>query len=694
MIKLPSPAQMTPIKVPSASAVIAGMQQEQAQKFKLASQIAGQVSVAVKERNDEQQNAAFAKANNAMHDYDAQHAGKEYYSGDEIPDNIGIKKTEVVLDEMGNEVERVRERIPAYEVDARMRDQYQRAAISSAASDIDSPSRRKQFIRHMTERADQQNVKMIERSARAQTQSIRDQQNADFRQALLDNDYETAAYLANHYNGSDTERQEKSRQVRYFAESDTYNSVMSEENISGIDKSIKKLENENYNGELNEVQRKSTLDQLRSKRGQIGKKQQANTKGQLDIFGIEIDRTIDAMEKGESIPPSQMSRLSGQIQAGVNSGLISSDNATWNKRLFRFQEASNYSNELVSFKTMPLQEQEQELRKMQGEAGSGSDFHKVDIFEKNHQYARKMLDQDPLTYGSQIGLLDLEPFNFADPAASLSKRAKDNAALRAQFGDSAGRSLFTQQEMTVFNDAIQNSSAEEQMRWLSIAEGQLNHEDATAFRSQMTSTGSGELAVASDAMADNQLEVARNILMGNKAIKADPNIVNRWKEDAVPLVDNYLGGAYSSSPSTRKSIKDAIKSDYAQRSVIASDFSGEINPDRLRKSMESVTGGVVIMGGSSVTLPDRNMDADDFSSWLRDVQPNYYKEFGGVKGYKGKEGAKLLYNQIDSGELTLHNVGKDKYLIAQDGMIMPRADDPSKAFVLQYDPDATMRSRW
>ncbi|CAL9956358.1 hypothetical protein VPHK227_0017 [Vibrio phage K227] len=691
-MKLPTPMQGAPIKVPSVQPLVSALKQSQAQDAALAGAAINVGSKIVAERNDEQQNTAFSKANNSMHDFDRAHADREFYSGDEIPESIDVKRTEVSIDAEGNEVETIRQRIPAYEVQAQMRDAHMRGSIGAAAADISSPSRRAQFSKQMTERANAQNIKMLNQQAKAQNQQIRDKQSQEFKAALMDRDYESASYIANNFNGTDEQRTELSRQVRYFNESDSYNDVMSEENVKGIDKSIGILEKDGYGGELNEVQRLATLNQLRSKKTQIAKKNQAKVAGSATMLGVEIDRTIDAMEDGKDVPPSVISRLSKRAQAGIEAGLV--QGAAWEKRLAFFQEATGNLPALQEFKTMTLQEQEQELRDMTASAETGTDYHKIDIFTKNHEYARKMVSQDPISYVAETGLADVEPFDMNNLQSSLQERKGVRAIAKMTLGDQAGNSFFTKQELVDFNNQMATSSVEEQMSVLSVITGSLDSASASAVMSQLMGGGGGNYAVASSALMDNEPEIARGILMGKSLIKETPEIVKDWKTDAIPSMHELMGNSFDSSPKTKAMMMDAVKSHYAQQSVSAGQYDGMIDLDRLQDSMEAVIGTIDNYNGSSIVLPERGMTHGEFDSWVRDIQPKYLDHLGGVNNFSGKQGSKMLVNQIRNGEVMLKGVGSDKYLLWSENGFLTRKDDSGQPFVLQYDADATLGSKW
>ena len=695
-IKLPTPLQGAPINVPSTAGVVSGLQREQQQMQQIAGAVAGEVTRFVEERNDEQQNAAFAKANNMMHDFDKEHATREYYSGDEIPEGVDIKTTETQIDADGNEIEVIRDRIPAYEVQAQMRNAHQMAAINAAAADIASPSRRTQFTRQMTERAQAQNIRMLEQQTKAQGDQIRAEQSFGFKQALLDRDYESAAYIANNFNGTDTQRAEMSRQVRYFAESDTYNDVMSEENVQGIDRSIAKLEEDGYSGELNEVQRLATLNQLRSKRSQIGKKQQGKINGQMTLLGVEMDRTIDAMEDGKNIPPEQMSRLTTKVQAGIDAGFIDPTSDTWIKRVAFFQEASMYSNELVDFKSSTLQEQEQHLRTMESEAATGSEHHKIGVFKKNHEYAKTKLRNDPIAYAAEVGVVDVEPFDFANPAESYKKRESAAAAVADTFGMQKSSMFFTQQEVTDFRLAMDQGSVTDQMRQLSIMQSAISGDNANAVRSQLIGENQGAYAVASDALADNKPQIARTVLEGKKALKNVPEVVTNWKVDATPIVTDTLGNAYGSDTKTMGQIMEAAKAHYAAVSVQEGDMSGIIDPSRLEDSIQAVTGGVFEYGGSTMVSPSRELTGDSFDSWIRDMSPEFIGSLGGAAGYDGNQGTQLLKARIRSGSLKLQTIGKGQYALYDNDKSawVARSDDKGVPFVLEYNPNASIGSKF
>lgn len=695
MIKLPTAASLPTARAPNLSQEISADSQASQAAFGLAATGAQVVSQQVDEYNKQQMNEAFSKANNVMHDFDTQHAGKEFYSGDEIPEGVDVRTTETVIGPDGVEEEQIRQRIPAYEVQSQIRDRHQRKAIEAAAMDIRSPSGRSQFTAQMTERANAQNVKMVEHSRQEQNKQIRQQQTMELETALLDRDYETASYVANNFQGSETERQELTKKVSYFAESDTYNDVMSEENLAGIDRSIAVLEKDGYAGNLNEVQRLATLNQLRSKRSQITAKHTKAAEGSATILGIEIDRTIDALESGQDVPASHLSRLWTKAEEAHKAGLASG--TTWEKRMYFFAEANGYASDLVDFRTKPPQEQEEIIRNMESGAETGADKHKLDVYKKSHQEAKTMLKSDPISYASKTGVVDVEPMDFSSPAAmvaSLNERKGARANVGVTFGPNAGNKFFTKQELDDFTYMMDNASVEDKMGMLQTITTTLDSTSATAVLSQLSGGRSAKYAVAGDLMNDGHIEASRSVLRGEKVLKDNPDIVKAWDSMAAPRLHQKLGNAFATSPRTNGAVMESVRLAYADRAFRAGVRPDIIDVDVLDKAIEDVAGNVVEYNGANIALPDRDMKSGEFDSWLRDIDKGYIKDQGGVRNYMGEGGNELLKSQMRNGEITLQNVGKDKYLLwsEDDGYLVNDRD--GNRFILQYNPDATLGSKW
>lgn len=644
-----------------------------------------------------QSQEAFSKANSQMRSWEEEFGTKEYFKGDEIPEGIDVKTTETVVDSMGNDVEVMRERIPAYEVYPQMRSQYQRKVNSATAKDITSSSARAVWSSQMDERSKKENHKIVMQTEEAQNNQIRDAQNSDIKTSLMGRDYESAMLTAQNYHGSDSERKAQVDKVKYIAEFDTYNSSMSTDNMSGMKNSLEVLQNKNYKGSLNEVQRLATINQLKSKIGQNKSRTTASHIASVGILGYEIDSTINDLESGKNINPEDINRLYGQMDASMKSG--SAKGVAWEKRKFEFNTLVNLQPALAEFRTINEVSRDTALREMRDSADSWEDHYKVDLFESADKEATKALREDPLAYAEETGIVKLKPLEIDEggriSSQSLKSRVLSAEASDSRYGKKTQTDLFTNSEMGSIVYGLNQASDNEKLQFVSDISSNLSPEQATRVWSQLASQGGSGYAILGDMISEQEVTGARMMLTGQSVIKNNPEVLGDWDSKMKPQLLTSMGNAFSSSPETRGMMMQGIKDVYAGLSMRDHDLSGEYNEARMKEAQRLVVGNTYQIGGSTIPLPERSMQPDTFDIFLRDMDVSYVRTLGGIDGYDSVSANGELKDKLRNGEILLIATGKNQYVLfdAERRSYLRRSDNKSR-FILSYDENADQRSRW
>lgn len=99
-----------------------------------------------KDRDDAQQREAGLAMSKSMSDFHGKYTGKEYYTPDEIPDDIDVRRTDNQVGPDGETVEVPRENIPAYEVYPKLYQKFAEANAAASAGMIDDETVREQWM--------------------------------------------------------------------------------------------------------------------------------------------------------------------------------------------------------------------------------------------------------------------------------------------------------------------------------------------------------------------------------------------------------------------------------------------------------------------------------------------------------------------------------------------------------------------
>lgn len=644
-----------------------------------------------------QSEEAFSTANSQMKAWEEEHGTKEYFTGDDIPDGIDVARTEFTVDSEGNEVEMMRERIPSYEVYPEMRKQQQEKINNASAKGIKSSVMRNAWLRQMGDRATDENNQISMAASSAQKDQIRASQDTEIKSALLDRDYESAMLHAQSYEGSESEVIEKVRSVKYFAESDTYNQAMSEDNAPAMRKSLEILQDADYAGNLNEVQRTAMIAQLKSSANQLTARNEASSKASNGLIGHEIDNTIKSLQDGKNVNPEEIARLSTLMDAGAANGTM--EGQTWARRKYELDTLTQLQPALTEFRTVDETSRAQILRDMRADAENWQDHYRVDLFESANREADQGLKKDPLAYAERAGVVELAPLEVGETGQftpeSLKQRAFNAEASDSRYGKHVQTDLFTNQEMNMIIDSLDGQSNEEKLSFVSNINNNLDPVQANRVWSQLATNGGGGYAVLGDMLGENEVQGSKMMLAGQKVMKENPEVMKSWKSETQPALLESMGNAFGSSPQTRGMMMQGTQEVYAGLSARDHDFSGEHNQARLNEAVRLAAGNMYKVGGSTVPLPERSMSPDMFDIFLRDIDVTYMKSLGGVDGYDSIAKNGTLKNQLRNGEVQLIATAKNQYVLydTDSGKYLRRKDNKQQ-FILSYDENADQRSRW
>jgi len=144
---------------------------------------------------DQERTASLSMANAGL-TFEERYGGKSYLTPDEIPEDIQIRRTEMVMGDDGQLIETQRSQIPSYEVLPDLYRQYTSKQIEALSTTIEDEEVRKRWIQDTTLVADEQYVQRLVRSRGDQTKFLIEKTQSDVNSALVNKQYELASELA------------------------------------------------------------------------------------------------------------------------------------------------------------------------------------------------------------------------------------------------------------------------------------------------------------------------------------------------------------------------------------------------------------------------------------------------------------------------------------------------------------------
>lgn len=109
-------------------------------------QLAGMAGQWKKERDDSQAREAGLAMSKSMSDFHDKYTGKEYYTPDEIPEDIEVRRFDVQVGPDGEQFEVPRENIPAYEVYPKLYQKFSEANATASSAMIDDENVRNEWM--------------------------------------------------------------------------------------------------------------------------------------------------------------------------------------------------------------------------------------------------------------------------------------------------------------------------------------------------------------------------------------------------------------------------------------------------------------------------------------------------------------------------------------------------------------------
>lgn len=319
---------------------------------------------------------------------------------------------------------------------------------------------------------------------------------------------------------------------------------------------------------------------------------------------------------------------------------------------FGYEVDSEQVNDIAAaLDVLDLKEQAQELNR----AFAGRDFARLNAVERE-QVLNKLIEKnpaeysyfkdinnkvsaleksDPLTHYQRQGKVTLPQVDYNDPQ-SIAARNQAVEEIKSMTGRT-DIPLLTDNEQRSLVGAFNQMPANQKTAVVGQIVSGLR-EDSIPTLNSIAGKQGAQLALAGQLFMDGAPQVAESIFMGQEIMLNMKEIMPK-DTDFNTKLEAELMEAYSINPTQRKAVIDGIKAVYADMSIKEGDRTGEVDSERLKKAVTSVTGGLIdyesgrwAFGGKRSRLepPVRGMTSEEFEDWIDSIQPEDIEAMGGA----------------------------------------------------------------
>jgi len=249
----------------------------------------------------------------------------------------------------------------------------------------------------------------------------------------------------------------------------------------------------------------------------------------------------------------------------------------------------------------------------------------------------KMARKDGYSLGVQQGLVELLPFDPANPETMLS-RSNQADTLAGHYGVPV--SPLTDAEADNLSNSINGMTVAEKVQLATTLNqapnvwGQISEKNQPAF---------------SMAGATGDIPMMSAVFKGQELL-AEKLVTAPKSADYLPTLDDFVGDVYGVQD--KAAILEAAKFHY----VATANDGGVYDSSAFEDSLSAVTGGIGEINGFKIELP-RGTDEDTFDDFIDGFTASQVETLGGVVGFSNEEAADLIQDG------RIKNVGSNKYII-------------------------------
>jgi len=238
---------------------------------------------------------------------------------------------------------------------------------------------------------------------------------------------------------------------------------------------------------------------------------------------------------------------------------------------------------------------------------------------------RQALQNDPIGYSAQTGLVALSPF---DPTDANAVKARVQAAKKVQgYYRLPNMALLTGTEPDWLANTFKSADNAQRVKMLETLSTTLDRGAYQALAAQMFGKDQPFMGAVAGIAGGGQMELARRVLEGADIRRAEKTILPK-SVDTLPHINTRVGDAFRFLPALKPAYTDAALALYAYDANDGGDRSAIVNTDRLNRALDRVTGGIVTWNGVKTLAPMRGMDDDAMENAMNSLTDAELQVYG------------------------------------------------------------------
>lgn len=635
---------------------------------------------------DERRTKAQVDENNLefqleMNKFTRYHADKEYYSADELPADIEVRKMDTVVDEYGNVTEVTRDRIPAYEVYPQLYKKKVDALINGLTPNISNQRARRTWRQDKIATADNMLTDVTLSSVKKQREQIAEREKLNFEEALAAKNYNLARELNAQSSAPEWLKQQRRDRINIVQETDSYDMFMARDNVEAMVASIEflKADDDVYyqnGGVLDQADRLTYINAMEREIATIGSANQAAADAHEKLIVDEIKRTTTQLNNNKFISPDRITYLRSQLNP-----------LDYPKVARNFALAVASQPKRAAFSRLNIAQREKYLKQHKRIMSTTFEAEEYDRMLKHHEYLENLQYTDTMRLGIETGTIRPEefvPLDFRNLSESLESRIPLLERLVNKYGYVSG--ILTEGEANELAGRINDApTTPAKMAIAAEIRNGLGDRAGVVFEQLRKGGLTGTFVSAAQAASDGYLGDAQILYEGDALLKADPSIIKNVKTELTDYWIDNIGMAYADDFERREDAKDAFYAAYAR---IAEPGEFRVDKAKAERAMNIATGGIIHYNNNWIEPPSRYFGEAKWENYVENLHYTGLAEMGEPMGMTTKQ----LKTAIDNGRVQFLSVGKNKYRLVLNGQ--PIKDSTGNLFTFYHDPDLMTKQTW
>lgn len=246
-------------------------------------------------------------------DWLSQNAGKDFYSPDELPDDLKTLNSVEMTDDNGATVQR----IPKSEVFPELYKRELNRLMDVSADKIAAPGIQNSWRRDTALKGDAAVMQVTQQNITARKREIADIEKTRISMTMEDGDFELAGSLVAGSTMAPHEKMAAYHQLAQKQEQSNYADLITEQNPQGIQAASAFLRSPEYNGRLDSLDRMRWAGALDQKYASMFAKQGGESSVDYKILKMRIKDATEALNNGQVVDPGVLADLQKYGQAAV-----------------------------------------------------------------------------------------------------------------------------------------------------------------------------------------------------------------------------------------------------------------------------------------------------------------------------------------------------------------------------------------